>query len=194
MVAIVRFSRWIFTPSFASKKRPEGGDFRGFIEEAKIAAKYAKEFGIQLLYHNHDFEFATLDGEYGLDLLYREIPADELQTELDTCWVNIGGEDPSEYIIKYSGRAPVLHLKDFFGEKSEDMYELVGIERKAPKRPSNFEFRPVGYGAQDWAKITSAAEKADTKWLVVEQEQPSMNLSPMECAKKSREYLKSIGY
>ncbi len=117
-----------------------------------------------------------------------------MQTELDTCWVNIGGEDPSEYIIKYSGRAPVLHLKDFFGEKSEDMYELVGIERKAPKRPSNFEFRPVGYGAQDWAKITSAAEKADTKWLVVEQDQPSMNLSPMECAKKSREYLKSIGY
>ena len=187
--------KYIVIPYLLPEQRPEGGDFRAFIEQkAKVAAKLSKEHGIQLLYHNHDFEFATLDGEYGLDILYKEIPADELKTELDTCWVNIGGEDPSEYILKYSGRAPVVHLKDFFGEKSDDMYELVGIERKAPKRPSNFDFRPVGYGTQDWKKIIGAAEKAGTEWLVVEQDNPSMGLTPMECAEKSREYLKSIGY
>jgi sugar phosphate isomerase/epimerase len=73
------------------------------------------------------------------------------------------------------------------------MYELIGIERKAPTRPANFEFRPVGSGKQDFPAILKAAEKAGAEWVVVEQDQPSMGLTPMECATKSREYLKSIG-
>jgi sugar phosphate isomerase/epimerase len=73
------------------------------------------------------------------------------------------------------------------------MYELIGIEKKAPTRSANFEFRPVGSGKQDFPAILKAAEKAGAEWVVVEQDQPSMGLTPMECATKSREYLKSIG-
>ena len=42
--------------------------------------------------------------------------------------------------------------------------------------------------------IAAAAEDAGAKWLVVEQDRPAMGLTPLECAQKSREYLKSIGY
>ena len=87
----------------------------------------------------------------------------------------------------------MVHLKDFAGDKSDDMYELIGIEKKAPKRPSNFEFRPVGSGKQDFPAILKAAEQAGSSWVVVEQDNPSMGLTPMECAAKSRAYLKSIG-
>lgn len=59
-----------------------------------------------LLYHNHDFEFAKKDGEYLLDIMYRDIPASLLQTEQDTCWVKASGVDPAAYIRKYSGRRP----------------------------------------------------------------------------------------
>ena len=34
-----------------------------------------READIQLLYHNHDFEFITLSGQYGLDFLYSSVPA-----------------------------------------------------------------------------------------------------------------------
>ena len=146
-----------------------------------------------LLYHNHDFEFMKLDGKYALDILYEKVPAELLQTELDMCWVNIGGENPAEYLLKYTGRAPVVHLKDFWGEKSEDMYELIGIDRKLPTRPANFEFRPVGSGKQDFPAILKAAEQAGASWVVVEQDKPSMGLTALECAAKSRAYLKSIG-
>ena len=105
----------------------------------------------------------------------------------------MGGENPAEYLMKYAGRSPVLHLKDFAGEKSENMYELIGIEKKAPARPANFEFRPVGYGKQDFPAILAAAEKAGVQWVVVEQDQPTKENSPLECAEMSRKYLKSIG-
>ena len=73
------------------------------------------------------------------------------------------------------------------------MYELIGIEKKAPARPANFEFRPVGYGKQDFPAILAAAEKAGVQWVVVEQDQPTKENSPLECAEMSRKYLKSIG-
>ena len=185
---------YVAVPYLTPDYRPGTECFPEVIENVKLLGKVAKELGIQLLYHNHDFEFLKLDGKYALDILYEEVPAEYLQTELDTCWVNVGGEVPAEYLLKYSGRAPVVHLKDFVGEKSENMYELIGIKSEAPKRPSNFELRPVGSGCQDFPAILKAAEEAGAKWVVVEQDNPSMGLTPMESIAKSREYLKTLGY
>ena len=162
------------------------------IAKFQTLGEQMKANSLQLLYHNHDFEFMTIDGKYALDILYERVPADLLQTELDTCWVNVGGEVPADYIKKYAGRCPVVHLKDFYGEKSDDMYELIGIDKKAPARPSGFEFRPVGSGMQDFPAIVKAAKESGAEWVVVEQDKPSMGLTPMECAKKSIDYVKSI--
>ncbi len=185
--------KYVAVPYLGEIHRPGTPNFEYVVAFIEILCRAAKKLGMQMLYHNHDFEFMKLDGKYALDILYDTVPADLLATELDTCWVNVGGEDPADYIRKYAGRAPVVHLKDFFGEKSEDMYELIGIENTAPKRPSGFEFRPVGAGLQNFPSIITAAEEAGSSWLIVEQDKPSMGLSPLECAKKSREYLKSIG-
>ena len=185
---------YVVIPYLTPEYRPGEDKFGEVIENAKMLGKKANELGMTLLYHNHDFEFIKLNGKYALDILYEEVPADLLQTELDTCWVNVGGEIPADYIRKYSGRTPVVHLKDFFGEKSDDMYELIGIESKAPKRPSGFEFRPVGAGLQNFPEILKAAEESGANWVIVEQDKPSMGLTPMESIKKSIEYLKSIGY
>ena len=186
--------KFVVVPYLMPEHRPDSDQFPTVVENIGKIGQVAKSLGLQLLYHNHDFEFMKLDGKYALEVLYDTIPADLLQTELDTCWVNVGGEEPAAYVRKYTDRAPVVHLKDFHGEKSEDMYELIGIEKKAPARPGNFEFRPVGSGLQDFPAILAAAEDAHAEWVVVEQDNPSMGLTPMECIKKSREYLKTIGY
>lgn len=186
--------KFVAVPYLKPEDRPDGGRFDEVIKNIEMLGKAAKELGIQLLYHNHDFEFMTIGGKYALDILYESVPAEYLQTELDVCWVNVGGENPADYIRKYTGRSPVVHLKDFYGEKSEDMYELIGIEDKKPKRPGNFEFRPVGSGLQDFPSILAAAEDAGATWVVVEQDKPSMGLTPMESIAKSREYLKALGY
>jgi sugar phosphate isomerase/epimerase len=73
------------------------------------------------------------------------------------------------------------------------MYELIGIESEEKTVEVNpFELRPVGSGCQDMPGIVAAAEFAGAKWVVVEQDQPSMGLTPMQCAEKSINYLRSI--
>ena len=186
--------KYVAVPYLMPEHRPDGGNFDEVIANIRKIGEVARALGITLLYHNHDFEFIKLDGKYALDILYDSVPAEYLQTEIDTCWVNVGGEDPAAYVRKYSGRAPVVHLKDFYGEKSEDMYELIGIEKNVPKRPGNFEFRPVGSGVQDFPAIIDAAKDAGALWLVVEQDVATMGLTPLESIQKSREYLRSIGY
>ena len=186
--------RFVAVPYLNSEYRPGTDKFPEVIENVKKIGKCAKEMGIQLVYHNHDFEFVKLDGKYALDVLYDEVPAEYLATELDTCWVNVGGENPAEYLRKYKGRAEIVHLKDFMGEKSDDMYELIGIEKKGPTKPKNFEFRPVGSGLQNFPAILEACEDVGAEWVIVEQDNPSMDLTPLECIEKSREYLKTIGY
>ena len=183
---------WVALPSIPTGHRPGEEKFAQTLEDIKMLGGVARELGITLLYHNHDFEFVKLDGVYGLDAMYQAVPAELLQTELDTCWVKVAGEDPVTYLDRYAGRAPVVHLKDFYGERSEDMYELIGEANTAPKRPSNFEFRPVGAGLQDFPAILAACERAGAEWVVVEQDKPSMGLDEMQSAKQSVEYLKSI--
>ena len=185
--------KYVVIPYLTEEYRPGNEKFNEVIEGAKILGKKANELGMKLCYHNHDFEFIKVDGEYALDILYKEVSADLLQTELDTCWVNVGGENPAEYLRKYAGRAEILHLKDFTGSKSENMYALIGIDEDEKKDTGGkFEFRPVGSGLQNFPAILKAAEESGVEWVVVEQDMPSLGKTPMECAEMSINYLKSL--
>ena len=154
--------------------------------------------GIQLLYHNHDFEFVKLSGQYGLDFLYDAVPADLLATELDTCWVNVAGEDPCAYIRKYAGRCPVVHLKDFVGSKKEGevLYALIqadgsdDVKVETEKEPA-FDFRPVGYGKQNIPAIIAAGLESGASWFIVEQDRSSERPA-LDAAKMSCDYVRSL--
>ena len=186
---------YIVVPYVTEERRPGGDKFMQMVEEIRTIGQKCKEAGLILLYHNHDFEFQkTETGEFGLDYLYANVPADLLQTELDQCWVKYAGQEPVAYLQKYSGRSPVVHLKDYYasGEQKEDPYALIGLNEGEKKENKAFEFRPLGYGVQDIPAIIKASEEAGSKWLIVEQDQPSMGKTPMECAAMSMEYLKGL--
>ena len=138
-------------------------------------------------------EKCPMEIRYAFQELDKEVPADLLQPQLDTCWVNVGGENPAQYIRKYAGRIEILHLKDFAGSKSENMYALIGIDEDEKKDTNGkFEFRPVGSGVQNFPEILQAAKEVNTKWVVVEQDNPSMGLTPMESIKSGIDYLKTL--
>ncbi|MCI6635787.1 MAG: sugar phosphate isomerase/epimerase [Eubacteriales bacterium] len=189
--------RFVVVPYVTEERRPGAAKFDETIAEIARIGKIAADMGLTLLYHNHDFEFKKVDGEYGLDILYKKVPAAYLQTELDTCWVNVGGENPADFVRKYTGRAPVVHLKDFHmsGKLPQHLYALIGLDDdKQDNEPSTFEFRPCGCGMQDMPAILAASVDAGAKWVIVEQDEPSMGLSRMECIAKSRENLRKLGW
>lgn len=190
--------KYVAVPYLTEECRPGTDGFAATVEGIRKIGEAAKALGIQLLYHNHDFEFVKIGEEYALDVLYSSITEDLLKTEIDTCWVNVTGVNPAEYIKKYSGRAPVVHLKDFkkSGENLGKLYDLIGIddEAEAEEEEDSFSFMPVGHGIQDMPEILAACEDAGAQWVVVEQDSPAKGNTPVNSVTLSREYLKTLGW
>ena len=163
----------------------------------KIGA-LVKENGMKLMYHNHDFEFYSKQGDkFTLDALYADIPSDILIPEIDVCWVHYAGQNPVEYVKKYGSIMKILHLKDFECKNlaSGPVYELIGDDNsKNNKEDNGFEFRPVGHGRQDIKAIVKAAEDTAVDYLIVEQDAHTSGNTDLEDAKISIDYLRSIGY
>lgn len=190
--------KYVVVPYLTEECRPGTDGFDATVEGIRKIGEAAKKLGLQLLYHNHDFEFVKIGEEYALDVLYSTVPEDILKTEIDTCWVNVAGVDPAEYVVKYTGRAPVVHLKDFrkSGSGQGKLYDLIGIdeEESAEEEESSFSFMPVGYGMQDIPAILAACEDAGAEWVVVEQDNPEEGETRINSVKLSREYLKTLSW
>ena len=127
----------------------------------ETAAKL-KPHGLRLGYHNHAHEFAK-DGDDVLMDVLMENTEKEIFAEFDVFWVAYAGYDPVEYIRRYAGRQPLMHLK-----------ELVA-DRKA-----NVE---LGTGILDFAAIIPAGQQAGTEHFIIEQEE--YTLPPLESCKAS---------
>jgi len=198
MFGVISFHRKIGCPYIAipyldEQTRPGAPGFARMVRRIRSFGRLCEEAGIQLLYHNHDFEFVQVSGQYGLDFLYDAVPPCALQAEIDVCWVKYAGEDPSAYIRKYAGRCPVVHLKDYVGVKGGPApYGLIGQEDGEDRSKMAFEFRPVGHGCQDVESVVTAGIESGAKWFVVEQDM-SVGRTPLEAAAMSIETLRRTG-
>lgn len=167
--------RYIVIPWLGEDRRFGAALYEETIKGIPAISEGCKKHGMTLLYHNHDFEFAkTPDGTYALDQLYAEVPADVLGAEPDTCWIKVGGPDPSEWLKKYSGRCPLVHVKDF--RRKADGVDLLAL----------------GEGEQDFPTLVKTAKECGAQWLVIEQDDHPYG-TPMGDMKKSLNYLKELG-
>ena len=192
---------YVAFPYMDTPSRP-GVDPEKFKETVALigeaGAKVGKE-GIQMLYHNHDFEFAALpDGTIGHDYIFSSTKPSDVQVELDVCWADFAGFNVPDLVKKYAGRIPVLHMKDYYleGKLSSDPYALIGIakEESAEGETGKFEFRPLGDGVMDLKAILDIAKDCGVKWLCVEQDNPtSIAKDAFEGPARSAEYLKKAG-
>ncbi len=165
-------------PWLNGEYHPGGEKFEEFVEIVIRLAGVARRYGITLLLHNHGGEFDCHEGERKLDTIYRCIPADCLQTEIDTCWADFVGVDAAAYVRQYTDRAPLVHLKN---QVVED-----GCKRDYP------EFCPVGDGRPDMRAVVEAAIDARTEWIVVEQDTAQPGTTPLWCAARSLENLHKL--
>lgn len=154
--------RYIGIPYLPQERLPGGSLYEETCSFLREISRCCREKGMILLYHNHTFEFEkTFSGRFLLEELYEALGAEELQTELDTCWAKVAGEDPAAWLRKYRGRCPVVHMKDF--RRGQEGVQLTAL----------------GTGEQDVAGIAGAALESGALWLVVEQDDHPWG-SPME--------------
>lgn len=153
--------KYIICPWAKLEKEEEYVELAAFLDKA---GALCREKGLVLAYHNHDFEFKVINGEKGLDMLYRLTDPANLSFELDTCWVYFSGNDPVEYVKKYSGRLPLVHLKDLKSMHHDD-------------------FAILGEGIINVKEIAAASSSASVEWVVVELD--SCPGEPLFCVEQS---------
>ncbi|HEX5410035.1 MAG TPA: sugar phosphate isomerase/epimerase [Gemmatimonadaceae bacterium] len=134
------------------------------------AAAAARKAGLQFAYHNHDYEFAPVEGQRPYDILLAECDPDLVRMEMDLYWIVKGGGDPLAYIARYPGRFPLIHAKDM--AKNGDMVD-------------------VGKGTIDFSAILAQSDKAGIRHCFVEHDDPP---HPLEDLRTSYEYLRRLTY
>lgn len=129
-----------------------------------------KENGKTFMYHNHAREFANVEGRVVLDRIAELVP--DMGMTLDTYWVQVGGGDPAQWLEKFSGRVPCIHLKD------------CAYEQKMV---------PIGEGNINFDRVFQMAEAAGTEYMLVEQDNCNGE-DPFDCLARSYKYLKANGF
>ncbi len=138
---------------------PEGfADAQSLAETADRLDAVAARMGdadLRVCYHNHEFEFADVDGRPALSRLVES--TSEVQFELDVGWALAGGVDPADFLDEYADRIPLVHLKD------------VALDADAGRGG-----RPVdlGDGDVDLDACVAAARRAGVEWAVFEHDDP----------------------
>lgn len=132
------------------------------------AGEMAKAAGLQLAYHNHDFEFKDLGGQTGLNMLLKETDSNLVKMELDIYWAVKAGYNPVDLFKANPGRYVMWHVKD-----------MDNTERKY--------FTEVGNGTINFKSIFANAKLSGMKHFFVEQDVcPG---PPLESVSKSIAYI-----
>jgi sugar phosphate isomerase/epimerase len=125
-----------------------------------------KEQGIQFGYHNHNFEFETLEGKVPyFDVLLAELDKDLVTMEMDLFWTQKAGQNPVDIFNKYPGRFQLWHMKDMFTPVNNPYYTTDGES----------DFAPVGAGVTDYKTILAAKDVAGMKYLIIEEDKSKTN-------------------
>jgi len=102
----------LYAPWLEPDDRPtHSAGWTALAKRLKIVGKQVNDQGFGFGWHNHDFEFMTLeDGRTGMEILLEHAP--ELEWEPDIAWIFRGGADPLAWIQKYGQRITAAHFKD----------------------------------------------------------------------------------
>ncbi|HXJ95519.1 MAG TPA: sugar phosphate isomerase/epimerase [Terriglobia bacterium] len=172
---MVRVAGQPFVPNFDAE------DYKWMAEVFNKTGEQCQQAGMQFGYHNHNLDFKTFDGETALDQLMHNTDSKLVQLELDCYWVSRAGKDPVDYMKRYAGRVPLLHIKDMKSGLTPTTDIVKGGDHG---------FTEAGRGCVDWKRIFGAAPEAGVKHYFVEQD--TCDGPPIESAKISFEYLKNL--
>ncbi|MGM7724242.1 sugar phosphate isomerase/epimerase family protein [Metabacillus sp. Hm71] len=156
----------IVIPYLVEERR---SDYAGLVKRLNEIGEKSQKDGISLSYHNHDFELEKNNGKSHLEFLFEETNPKFVKAELDVYWLTLAGEDPLEWMDKYSDRMSLIHLKDMTTDSERTFAEL-------------------GTGGVNIEGVLRKSKETQIQWFVVEQDRSKR--SPFESIEISMNYLK----
>lgn len=121
-------------------------DYLDAADKLNVAGAKIKQAGMQAGFHNHEFEFAQLEGQLIYDALMGRFDPDLVKMQFQTEVINLGFK-AADYFKKYPGRFISSHLSDWTTDRKEV---------------------PVGQGVIDWKEFFAAAKTGGVKNFFVE--------------------------
>jgi len=155
-------------PYLTEDLRTSLDDYRRLTERLNKAGEASKSSGMNLAYHNHDFEFKDWgDGQRGMDILLSQTDHALVNFEMDIFWITKAGVDPIHFIQANPGRIKLWHVKDM---------------------DSNKTFTEVGTGIIDYRKIFQHRKESGMEYFFVEQDETKIPV--FDSIAKSLQYIK----
>ena len=152
----------------AEEERGSLDHYKSVAGQLNIAGERCKKSGIQLCYHNHNFEFEKQGDAYPYDIL---LSSDKnlVKMEIDLYWIKKAGQDATKLFHEHPGRFPLWHVKDMDNTAAQN-------------------FTEVGSGIIDFKEIFKYKSLAGMKYFFVEEDKcPG---SPFDSITKSIDYIK----
>ncbi|MHA4812216.1 sugar phosphate isomerase/epimerase family protein [Flavitalea flava] len=166
-------SHHYFTVPYLPENLRTGLDsYKELADKLNKAGEVAKDAGMKLAYHNHNFEFNDWGGgQTGYATLLKQTDPQLVHFEMDIFWVSKAGVDPIALIKANPGRFPMWHVKDM---------------DNSPEKT----FTEVGTGVINYKEIFNFKETSGMKYFFVEQDQ--IKIDPYVSITKSLEYIRGI--
>jgi sugar phosphate isomerase/epimerase len=152
-------AKYCLQPWIEEADRKSIAGYQRMVADWNKVGRIMKDTGVQFGYHNHNFEFDTVEGKIPyFDVFLKEMDKDLLTMELDLFWTTKAGQNPVDLFRKYPGRFQLFHMKDMY------------TKEKPFFKTETSDFAPVGEGVINFKEILAERKLAGNKYLIVEQD------------------------
>ena len=158
----------------------ETAPWRAFARDLNRAGRMARDAGLKLGYHNHNWEFFRLTdnpSRTAYDVLTDTTDPDLVHLELDLFWATRGARDPVDLIHQNRGRVLQYHVKDMNQAGS---------------------FEDPGQGLIDFARIFRHSDEAGVREYIVERDDagtaPREPADALDTARVGYQFLRTVRF
>ncbi len=180
--------KYLINPFLGSLKTQD--EWKKAAEGLNRQGEIANKAGLRVAYHNHNFEFKKFaDGTMPETMLLDGTDPKLVDFEMDMFWVIKAGENPEEWLKKYSNRFKLCHIKDLY--KDEKVAELRKNKAEVMVLDDVSASCDLGTGKIDFPKILSTAKANGVEYFIVEQERFD-NTTPLKAVEGDAAYMKKL--
>lgn len=144
----------VVVPYVGDEYRGSKANWMKLADRLNKGAAKATAAGLQFAYHNHDFEFAPVEGTTGYDIITTNTDANAVKLEMDIYWTVKAGQDPLALMKRWPNRIVAVHVKDAGPAPERKMLE-------------------VGAGTIDFKTILATGRKQGLQHWFIEHDNPT---------------------